>query len=111
MAIKVTDNAITEIKRFKIDNNLHEDDIITFSVVGGGCSGFSYKMAFLKGEAVTDRFEKMEFNGVKVAVDKRSLLYMNETTVDYYQGLDKRGFVFENPNIKGKCGCGSSFNI
>lgn len=111
MAVKITDNAISEVKRFRAENNLGDQDILALGVMGGGCSGFQYKMSFLKEEKIDDRFVRLEFDGLKVAVDRRSLLYMDDVTVDYYQGLDKRGFVFDNPKATGKCGCGSSFSI
>jgi iron-sulfur cluster assembly protein len=77
-------------------------------VTGGGCSGFMYKLAFdQEYDVVKDA--KYEQHGVAIVIDKKSALYLDGTTVDFYDGLDKRGFTFENPNAVKSCGCGSSF--
>ena len=83
--------------------------IIGIGVVGGGCSGFQYDFNF------TDKFDSkvdtmQEQHGVGVVVDKKSDLFLDGTTVDFYSGLDKRGFMFDNPNAVKSCGCGSSFS-
>ncbi len=76
---------------------------------GGGCSGFQYSLGF---DNATDEVkdEVMDQHGIKVAVDKRSMLYLDGATVDFHDGLDKRGFTFVNPNAVKSCGCGSSFS-
>ena len=77
-------------------------------MVGGGCSGFSYDLRF--DDKFDDKLDsKYEYHGVTVVVDKKSALYLDGTTVDYYEGLEKRGFTFDNPNAVKTCGCGSSF--
>src|SRR5437762_2313700 len=79
-------------------------------VVGGGCSGFSYRMGFDKN--YNDQNDAIfEFDGLKVFVDKASLLYMEGAEVDYIEGLHGAGFKFSNPNSTGSCGCGSSFSV
>jgi iron-sulfur cluster assembly accessory protein len=70
---------------------------LRIGVVGGGCSGFQYSMAFE--------------NDLKVFVDATSLMYLNGCTVDYMETLEAAGFKFENPQVKSTCGCGSSFNV
>jgi len=76
--------------------------------VGGGCSGLQYKLD-LDTERAGDRvFEK---EGAKVLVDMKSLLYLNGTELDYREGLMESGFVFQNPNVKRSCGCGTSFTV
>ena len=78
-------------------------------VLGGGCSGFQYSFNFTdQYDTKTDMF--VEQNGVGVVVDKKSDLFLDGTTIDFYSGLDKRGFVFDNPNAVKSCGCGSSFS-
>jgi iron-sulfur cluster assembly protein len=79
------------------------------SVVGGGCSGFSYQMNF---ENQTNGIDKTyEFDGLKVFVDQASLMYLSGTKIDYVETLEGSGFKFENPNVKTTCGCGSSFSV
>ena len=83
---------------------------LRIQVVGGGCSGFSYRMGFDK--AFNDQSDAMfEFDGLKVFIDKQSLLYMDGAEVDYIDGLHGAGFKFNNPNSTGSCGCGSSFSV
>ncbi len=82
---------------------------LRLSVVGGGCSGFSYQMNF---ENQTNGIDKtFEFDGLKVYVDQASLMYLKGTRIDYVESLEGSGFKFENPNVKSTCGCGSSFSV
>jgi iron-sulfur cluster assembly accessory protein len=78
-------------------------------VVGGGCSGFSYSMAFENAAGLMDK--TYEFDGLKVYVDATSAMYLQGAIVDYVETLEGAGFKFENPNVKSTCGCGSSFNV
>ena len=83
---------------------------LRIQVVGGGCSGFQYRMGFDKN--FNDQTDQVfEFDGLKVFVDKQSLLYMDGAEVDYVEGLHGAGFKFNNPNSTGSCGCGSSFSV
>lgn len=83
---------------------------LRIQVVGGGCSGFQYRMGFDKN--FNDQSDAVfEFAGLKVFVDKQSLLYMDGAEVDYIEGLHGAGFKFNNPNSTGSCGCGSSFSV
>ncbi len=83
---------------------------LRIQVVGGGCSGFSYRMGFDK--AFNEQSDTMfEFDGLKVFVDKASLMYMDGAEVDYVDGLHGAGFKFSNPQSSGSCGCGSSFSV
>ena len=77
-------------------------------VTGGGCSGFSYALGFDK-QYDEKADAKLDQHGVTVVVDKKSALYLDGTAVDFFEGLEKRGFTFENPNAVKSCGCGSSF--
>ena len=79
------------------------------AVVGGGCSGFQYHMAFEN--ATTDADEVVDFNGLKVAVDQMSSMYLDGVEIDYVETLEGAGFKFNNPNVKSTCGCGSSFSV
>ena len=83
---------------------------LRIQVVGGGCSGFQYRMGFDK--SFSDQADAIfEFDGLKVFIDKASLLYMDGAEVDYVEGLHGAGFKFNNPNKTGECGCGSSFSV
>jgi iron-sulfur cluster assembly protein len=81
---------------------------LRISVVGGGCSGFSYSMAFETSPGMLDK--TYSFEDLKVYVDQASLLYLDGAEVDYVETLEGSGFKFNNPNVKSTCGCGSSFN-
>ena len=82
---------------------------LRIGVVGGGCSGFSYSMAFENAAGMMDK--KFDFDGLTVYVDATSLMYLNGCVVDYVETLEGAGFKFENPNVKSTCGCGSSFSV
>ena len=110
--ITVTEKAAGEVKRAMSEANLPADTVLRIGVAGGGCSGFSYKLGFDNSTNVTSEKDHIsEQFGLKVAVDKKSDLYLDGTTVDYYDGLDKRGFKFNNPNVTKSCGCGSGFSV
>jgi iron-sulfur cluster assembly protein len=79
------------------------------SVKGGGCSGFSYVMGFDAEPRETDKV--MVVNGLRVFVDPKSLFYISGTVLDYSDGLNGKGFVFQNPKAAKTCGCGSSFGV
>jgi iron-sulfur cluster assembly accessory protein len=81
---------------------------LRISVVGGGCSGFSYSMAFETQPGMLDKTYK--FGDLKVFVDQASMLYLDGAQVDYVETLEGSGFKFNNPNTKSTCGCGSSFS-
>jgi iron-sulfur cluster assembly accessory protein len=86
---------------------------LRIGVVGGGCSGFSYSMIFEEAGNGNDLgMDKIyNFDGLKVFVDQTSLLYLDNTEVDYVETLEGAGFKFSNPNVKNTCGCGSSFSV
>ncbi len=113
MQIKLTEVATTELKSLMTreveSNNLSEDAGLRLMVVGGGCSGFTYKMGFDENISEKDKVEVID--GVKIVIDEKSSLYLDEVEVDFQDSLMGRGFVFNNPNASGTCGCGSSFSI
>lgn len=113
MSIKITDKALTEIKRVMEEQNLPtKEHVLEVGVAGGGCSGFSYKLGFKeKSEIDSLNSTTFSFQGLDAVVDNKSLLYLEGATVDFHDGIDKRGFIFENPNAKGGCGCGQSFKV
>lgn len=104
--ITVTTQAAVKIKDIKTAQAAPEDSGLRVRVVGGGCSGFQYQLAFDTPQAGDQIFET---DGVRVVVDPKSFLYLNGTEIDYVDGLTGAGFTMKNPNAKGGCGCGSSF--
>jgi iron-sulfur cluster assembly protein len=108
MAITITERAAGEVKRIMQEQKFEDDTLLRVGVTGGGCSGFSYALGFDKNyDAKNDA--KFEYHGIAVVVDRKSALYLDGATVDFYEGLEKRGFTFDNPNAVKTCGCGSSF--
>ena len=108
MAITLTEKAAAEVKRIIQEQKLDTSTVLRVGVTGGGCSGFSYALGFdNKYDEKAD--SKYEQHGIDVVIDKKSALYLDGTTLDFYEGLEKRGFTFENPNAVKTCGCGSSF--
>jgi iron-sulfur cluster assembly protein len=81
---------------------------LRISVVGGGCSGFSYSMAFENTPNMLDK--SYSYDGLKVFIDQASMLYLDGAEVDYVESMEGSGFKFNNPNVKTTCGCGSSFS-
>lgn len=81
---------------------------LRIGVVGGGCSGFQYHMAFENQSSDADNV--LEFEGLRVVVDQMSSMYLEGVEVDYIESLEGAGFKFNNPNVKSTCGCGSSFS-
>ena len=108
MAVSLTERAAQEVKKIIEDQKMESSTLLRVGVVGGGCSGFQYSLGFdQKYDEKVD--SKFDCHGVSLVVDKKSALYLDGTTVDFYEGLEKRGFTFENPNAVKSCGCGSSF--
>jgi iron-sulfur cluster assembly protein len=108
MAVMLTEKAASEVKRIIADQKIEPEMVLRVGVTGGGCSGFSYALGFDKSyDEKTDA--KYDYFGVPVVVDKKSALYLDGTTIDFYEGLEARGFKFDNPNAVKSCGCGSSF--
>jgi iron-sulfur cluster assembly accessory protein len=109
MPVTLTEKAASEVKRIMAEQNHPENMYLRVGVAGGGCSGFSYSLAFddKTDEAMDDVYD---VHGVKMVVDRKSDLYLDGTTLDFFEGLEKRGFVFNNPNATKSCGCGSSFS-
>ena len=108
MAVALTERAAQEVKKIIEEQKFDASTVLRVGVAGGGCSGFQYSLGFdQKFDEKTD--SKFDCHGVTLVVDKKSALYLDGTTVDFYEGLEKRGFTFENPNATKSCGCGSSF--
>ena len=108
MAVLLSEKAANEVKKIITEQKLEPETLLRVAVVGGGCSGFSYNLGFDK-TYDSQQDSKYDCHGISVVVDKKSALYLDGTTVDFYDGLEKRGFTFDNPNAVKSCGCGSSF--
>lgn len=108
MGLTITTRAASELKRLFTEQGKPDDTVVRFGVSSGGCSGFEYSMELAE---TADQQEDLlqEMHGVRVAVDRRSLKFLEGTEVDFRSDLLKRGFVFNNPLAVRTCGCGSSF--
>lgn len=107
--IEVTDKAKERIILLRQQENKSDQHHIRVAVKGGGCSGLMYDLHF--DDAIVDGDEVFEDKGVKILVDKKSLLYLLGTRLDFSDGLNGKGFQFINPNATRTCGCGESFSI
>jgi iron-sulfur cluster assembly protein len=107
--ITVSDNAKNRVLELMKDGGIAENSFIRVGVEGGGCSGLSYKLDFDTEQKPDDKI--FEDKGVKIAVDKKSFLYLVGTELDYSGGLNGKGFTFNNPNASRTCGCGESFSV
>jgi len=106
--IALSHRAAVEIKSIMQSKQIPEAFGLRVGVRGGGCSGMSYILGFDKKREHDLSFE---IDGIALYIDKRHGLYLMGTTVDYHDGLDARGFTFDNPNAATTCGCGSSFGV
>jgi len=111
VGITLTERAAKELKTLiqqeVASSTLSPSAVLRLGVVGGGCAGFTYKMGF--DETVGDDDRVVEVDGVRLAVDSKSYLYLAGTEVDYRDGIMGKGFVFNNPNAVHTCGCNHSF--
>ncbi len=105
--IQLTETAVGKVREI-LDSQEPKPAGLRISVVGGGCSGFSYSMAFETSPGMLDK--TYSFDGLSVFVDQASMLYLDGAEVDYVESLEGAGFKFNNPNVKSTCGCGSSFS-
>jgi iron-sulfur cluster assembly protein len=107
--ITVTEKAKQRIVELRQEEKRPEDHNIRVSVKGGGCSGLMYDLGF--DDKINPADQVFEDRGVKILIDKKSLLYLLGTTLDFTDGLNGKGFQFINPNASRTCGCGESFAV
>jgi iron-sulfur cluster assembly protein len=105
----VSESAKKKIETIKVEENHSPETFVRVTVNGGGCSGLSYKMDF-DTELKSDD-QQFEDKGIKLVTDLRSFLYICNTTLDYSDGLNGKGFEFKNPNASRTCACGESFAV
>ncbi|GIV34082.1 MAG: iron-sulfur-binding protein [Chitinophagales bacterium] len=105
----VSERAKTQIEKIRNKGEVSPDHFIRVSVVAGGCSGFTYKMDFDTQLRPDDQV--FEDKGIKLVTDPKSFLYLYNTTLDFSDGLEGKGFHFNNPNASRTCACGESFAV
>jgi len=107
--ITITEKAKTKIDHLMQESQMDTDYFLRVSVKGGGCSGLTYNLDFDNEETKDDQF--FEDKGVRIALDMKSFLYLAGTELDFTDGLNGKGFAFNNPNATRSCGCGESFSV
>jgi iron-sulfur cluster assembly accessory protein len=109
--LKIEERAVEEIKRVLEEQSMPiESHALRVGVSGGGCSGFQYALNFVKAEEISEEDVEIEIQGLRIVVDHRSQPYLAGTEIGFQDGLQGRGFVFNNPMATGGCGCGTSFS-
>lgn len=106
--VSLTERAAKEVARIRASEGLDEDLILRVAVESGGCSGLSYKLGY---DYPSENDIRLESQGVAILLDPEHAPYLHECEVDYPEGLQARGFVFNNPNASESCGCGESFAV
>jgi iron-sulfur cluster assembly protein len=107
--VALTPKAVAEVKKLRRENNIPESHGLRLGVKGGGCSGMSYVLAF--DESPKEKDSVFMIDGIRVFVDPKSLFFLSGTVLDYSDGLNGKGFVFNNPQASRTCGCGNSFGV
>lgn len=107
-SVSLTERAARQIRRIREQENLEEALFLRVAVEGGGCSGLSYKLGF---DVKTGEDEMLQSHGIDIVVSPKHMMYLEGIVIDYPDGLDARGFTFDNPNASESCGCGSSFAV
>jgi iron-sulfur cluster assembly protein len=107
--ISISDKAKDKIIELRQKDGHDADSNIRVAVKGGGCSGLMYDLQF--DEKLQEKDQVFEDKGIKILVDKKSLLYLAGTVLDFSDGLNGKGFQFINPNAMRTCGCGESFAV
>jgi iron-sulfur cluster assembly protein len=110
MLIQLTEKAAGQVKQVQQDQQLGSEFFLRIGAISGGCSGFSYRLEFDKAFD-SENDERFECHGVDLVVDKESGLLLDGTTIDWYEDNERQGFMFDNPNVGGNCGCGGSFEV
>jgi iron-sulfur cluster assembly protein len=106
--VRITDKAMLQVEAIFKNENPDSDMGLRLAVTGGGCSGLQYKIEFSKLKEKDNIIERGE---IKILVDPKSSIYLKDVILDFKDGLNGKGFVFENPNATNTCGCGESFSV
>ncbi len=107
--ITITDSAKEKLSSLRKEANHDENYFVRVGVAGGGCSGLTYQLDF--DNEMKDGDKVFEDKGVKIVCDKKSFLYLIGTELEFSDGLNGKGFAFNNPNASRTCGCGESFSV
>ena len=105
--IRLTQGAISQLIRVRSEQGVPDHYGLRIGVKGGGCSGFSYLLGF---DEQKERDTVYEYEGIRILMDKAHTMYLVGMEIDWLEGLNNRGFIFNNPNAKETCGCGTSFS-
>lgn len=105
--VQITESALKQLRRIKQEQNLDDSHGLRIGVKGGGCSGFTYVLGF---DVTKEKDEIFELDGMKVLMEKAHGIYLIGMEIDWHEGLNNRGFTFNNPNASDTCGCGTSFS-
>ncbi len=105
--ITITKPAVEQLKKILAGEKIPQNHYLRVGVKGGGCSGLSYVLDIDEKKEYDEIFDYKAFS---LIIDKRHLMYLEGTILDFSEGLDNRGFTFDNPNAQSTCGCGSSFS-
>lgn len=106
--VMLTERAARQVREIKEEEGLDDELYLRVAVEGGGCSGLSYKLGF---DIKTDEDSIVESQGLEIVINPKHMMYLEGIQIDYPDGLDARGFTFDNPNASESCGCGSSFAV
>jgi len=106
--VSFTEGAVKELKKLKDQQELNDDFGLRVGVEGGGCSGMSYVLGF---DQKKDGDQEYEIEGIRIFMHKAHGLYLVGMQIDFQDGLNARGFTFNNPNAASTCGCGTSFSV
>ncbi len=105
--VQLSTNAAKQVAKIRTDESIGDDQYLRIAVKGGGCAGMSYELGF---DHKNENDLLYDSQGVSIIVDKRHLMYLQGIVIDFFDGLDNRGFVFNNPQATSTCGCGTSFS-
>ncbi len=107
--IQISDKALARVNKIMTDEGKGSDYFVRVSVLQGGCSGLSYDLSF--DNVLADKDQVFEDKGMKLVTNPQSMLYLIGTTLDFSEGLEGKGFYFDNPNASRTCSCGESFSV
>ncbi len=107
LPISLTKGAIGQLRTIMEDQKIPSEHGLRIGVKGGGCSGFSYVLGF---DSKTDKDDEFEIEGLRIFMEKSHAIYLIGMEIDWVDGLNNRGFSFNNPNASSTCGCGTSFS-
>ena len=107
LPVNITPTALEQLKQIRTSQNIPADHGLRIGVKGGGCAGFSYILGF---DVAKENDQQYEYEGLKVFMEKSHGIYLIGMEIDWVEGLNNRGFSFNNPNANDTCGCGTSFS-